>query len=143
MSNCSFMGEFFFKKLFVGFLFVVSLFFFMYSVKNNEGAISDDNNYVSSPVSDNLISGYAVHPLYSSFSAAEAGFVFSNVSNSVSVSDGAIYRVGYYSVNGSAWQSFSLSGSLYNGSADWLTGSVTGSLPFFGSAPDLGAYEHP
>ena len=75
----------------------------------------------------------AVHPLYSGFSSASSGFVFNNDSGVVSVSDTAVYSVGYFSVNGSPWQNFTLSGTAYNGDANWLSGSSSYTLPVFGA----------
>ena len=74
----------------------------------------------------------AVHPLYSGFSSASNGFVFNNASGLVSVADTAVYKTGYYSVNGSAWQSFALSGVSYNGNANWLRGLSLYTLPSMG-----------
>ncbi len=67
------------------------------------------------------------HSLFPLFSAPENGFVVSG--QSLSVVDVVVYKTGYYSVNGSAWQSFSLSGNAYGGNADWLSGSSSFSLP--------------
>jgi hypothetical protein len=128
------MGEIFFKRLFLLFLLVVSSFFMIYAIRSN-GIVSGDvskNSVASSSGSRNLISGYATHPLYSSFSSASSGFSFDNVSNIVSAGDSAVYNVGYFSVNGSAWQNFTLTGAFYPSSAFWLGGSATATLPSFG-----------
>jgi hypothetical protein len=105
------MGELRLKSLFVFSLFVVSLFF----------------------VSFFSVDVFAVHPLYPLFSSANSGFVFNNNSGLVSVSDTAVYKIGYFSVNGSAWQSFTLAGVSYNGDVNWLSGSSSYTLPVFGA----------
>lgn len=73
--------------------------------------------------------GLATHPLYPAFSAPEPGFTING--NLLSASDDALYKTGYYSFNGSAWQSFTLSGTTLGG--NWLTGTATKTLPSFGS----------
>ena len=82
------------------------------------------------PVSPRDYVGFAVHPLSSSFSSAEPG---ARVTGSqLSVSDNVVYRMGFYSINGSSWVSFNLSGSSYNGNVNWLRGYASRSLPVFG-----------
>ena len=103
------MGELFFKRIFVLFLLICS------AVMLSAGVFP------------------ASHPLYSGFSSASNGFVFNNVSGLVSVEDTAVYKTGYYSVNGSAWQSFTLSGTAYNGDVNWLSSSSSYVLPAFGA----------
>jgi hypothetical protein len=71
--------------------------------------------------------GYAAHPIYPIFSTAELGFNING--NSLTVSDTAIYKIGYYSINGADWQNFTLSGTTLSGS--WLTGTATYNLPNF------------
>jgi hypothetical protein len=73
--------------------------------------------------------GQAVHPLYPAFSAPESGFTING--NSLSATDDAVYKIGYYSINGGAWQSFTLTGTVLGGS--WLTGTATYNLPNFGT----------
>jgi parallel beta-helix repeat protein len=83
--------------------------------------------YNFSIFSDNV--GFAAHSVYPTFSAPESGFSING--NSLSVSDTAIYKTGYYSINGANWQNFTLSGTILNGS--WLSSSATYTLPNFGS----------
>lgn len=75
---------------------------------------------------------FAAHPLYSAFSSANSGFTFNSNNGLVSASDTVVYRTGYYSVNGSGWQNFTLTGNLYNGDSDWLSGSSAKMLSSFG-----------
>lgn len=86
---------------------------------------------VSPSITNNLSDsfGFAVHPLYPSFSAAELGFIISG--NALSASDDAVYKIGYYSINGNPWQNFTLSGATLSG--NWLSGTATYTLPSFGS----------
>jgi parallel beta-helix repeat protein len=74
----------------------------------------------------------ANHALYPSFSTSENGFKFNNVSNTVSINDTIIYRMGYYSINGSAWVQFNFSGVYYNNDSNWIQNSAVKSLPSFG-----------
>jgi hypothetical protein len=76
--------------------------------------------------------GFVVHPIYSGFSAPESGFTFNNNTRALSVTDTAVYKTGYYSINGSQWVSFTLSGTAYGTSPVWLTGTATKTLPSFG-----------
>ena len=103
------MGEFLFRRLFFLFLLVCGAAVF------STGVFS------------------AVHPLYSGFSSASSGFVFNNASSVVYVNDTTMYKIGYYSSNGSAWQNFTLAGAQYNSDANWLSGSSSYTLPAFGS----------
>ena len=104
-----FMGEFLFKRVVLGFLFIVGLFFLVVFMKNSGYSLFGESSSVSQENDAshvnylNSISGYAVHPLYSSFSSPGNGFGFNNSNGLVSVSDTAVYRVGYYSINGSGY----------------------------------------
>jgi len=82
------------------------------------------------PVSDLPVSPDAdfVGLAIDGFSDPLSGFTFNN--NVVSVSDSAVYRFGYYSVDGAPWQQFSLNGNVFGG--NWLTGTATKTLPDFG-----------
>ncbi len=52
-----------------------------------------------------------------------------NINNGVLIiSDDIIYNIGYYSINGAAWQAYTLQGNYYVGSSDWLIDSATYSL---------------
>jgi hypothetical protein len=75
--------------------------------------------------SDNV--GFAAHSVYPSFAAPESRFTING--NTISVSDTAIYKTGYYSINGGDWQDFTLTGTTLNGS--WLSSSATYTLPTF------------
>jgi hypothetical protein len=121
-----FMGENFFKKVF--FVFAFFLFAVMCCLIIARGITN--NNLLISP--DNSVTGFVAHPIYSGFSAAESGFTFNNNTRALSVSDTAIYKTGYYSINGSQWTSFTLSGNPYGTSNVWLTGTTTKTLPSFG-----------
>jgi hypothetical protein len=74
----------------------------------------------------------ATHSLYSNFASPENGFVYSN--NSLVVQDSIIYRIGFYSVNGSAWTSFNLSGAFFNNNSveNWLINSARRDILSFG-----------
>jgi hypothetical protein len=120
------MGENFFKKTFFVFAFV--LFATMCCLLIARGVVN--NNEIISL--DNAFTGFVAHPLYPGFSAAESGFTFNNNTRALSVSDAAVYKTGYYSINGSQWVSFSLSGTAYGTSPVWLTGTATKTLPYFG-----------
>lgn len=101
-------------------------------VKNKLKEISFSLIIIIGLVSFLPVSLGAPHPVYTSFSSPEQGILLNKINNIISVSDTAIYRIGYYSINGSAWQSFSLSGTSYNGNQNWLSGSVFKNLPDFG-----------
>jgi hypothetical protein len=73
--------------------------------------------------------GFAAHSVYPSFSAAESGFAING--NALTVADTAVYKTGYYSINGAAWQNFTLVGNVLNGS--WLSNNANVILPNFGS----------
>lgn len=66
------------------------------------------------------------NPFFSGFSIAEDVVLDSQ---SLTVSDTIVYHMGYYSINGSDWQSFSLSGNVHPHSNSWLTGTATSILP--------------
>lgn len=86
-----------------------------------------------------LLSGQSnalVHPLYNEFSAADQTFIFNNNSGFLSAYDYAVYEVGYYSINGGAWKNFSLSGTRYFSSLNWLEGGVSAIVS------NLGVGEH-
>jgi len=86
--------------------------------------------FISSFSSDSIDSvGFAAHAVYPSFSAPESRFTING--NVLSVSDTAIYKTGYYSINGANWQNFTISGTILSG--NWLTGTATYILPSFGS----------
>ena len=90
----------------------------------------DNNSVPDSPGLPEDVVGFAVHPLSSSFSTAESGV---HVTGSLlSVSDNVVYRMGFYSVNGSSWVPFNMSGSPYNGNANWMRGYASRYLPTFG-----------
>jgi hypothetical protein len=82
---------------------------------------------------DAPLTGQATHGTYGAFSAPEPGFTIGN--GRMVVSDDAVYKTGWYSVNGSAWQQFSLSGSAYGASSSWLAGAAYAHLPAALSAP--------
>ena len=71
--------------------------------------------------------GYAAYPVYTNFSLPESRLSINN--NLLSASDYAIYKTGYYSINGGAWQNFSLLGNTLSG--NWLTNTATYNLPSF------------
>ena len=73
------------------------------------------------------ITGQATHPMYGAFSVPEAGFRVSG--GLVSVTDTALHKMGWYSVNGTAWQQFTFTGSAYGTGSTWLSGSASASLP--------------
>ena len=73
--------------------------------------------------------GYATHPIYPSFAAPESRSTING--NTLLVSDYAIYKTGYYSINGGAWQNFSLSGNTLSG--NWISSTATYTLPTFSS----------
>jgi hypothetical protein len=137
------MGEEFFKRLILLFLFICSAFLIIGIVNNSRNHdvkissdlssdIAPDNFGTGDVVLDNSITGFASHPIYSGFSSAGSGFIFNNNTRLLSVSDTAIYKTGYYSINGSNWQSFTLFGTAYGTSSVWLTGTATKTLPSFG-----------
>jgi hypothetical protein len=137
------MGEVFFKRLILLFLFICSAFLIIGIVnnsRNHDVIISDDfsadeqaENFITGDVvSDNFITGFVAHPIYSGFSAPESGFAFNNNTRTLSVTDTAVYKTGYYSINGSQWTSFTLSGTVYGTSPVWLTGTAIKALPSFG-----------
>jgi hypothetical protein len=133
------MGEDFYKKLFfvfafVLFVFVCSLFLLLGIIKGNRVVVSNEalGNSVTGNVVNNPITGFVAHPIYSGFSAPEPGFTFNNNTRALSVTDTAVYKTGYYSINGSQWTSFSLSGTAYGTSPVWLTGTATKTLSAFG-----------
>jgi hypothetical protein len=99
---------------------------------NNEKISSNTNDkmHVAELSGINSITGFVAHPVYPSFSSPEIGFILSGTS--LSVNDTAVYKTGYYSINGTQWQSFNLSGTAYGASTIWLTGSATKTLPVFG-----------
>jgi parallel beta-helix repeat protein len=72
----------------------------------------------------------ANHPSYSKFSSAESGLKFDN--DIISVFDTAIYKTGYYSINGGVWQSFNLTGQEYTLGGNWLRGSSSKQFTNFG-----------
>jgi hypothetical protein len=77
--------------------------------------------------SDDVLTGQATHGTYGAFSAPESGFRVSN--GWATHSDDAVYKTAWYSVNGSAWQQLSLSGSAYGTSSSWLAGAAYAPLP--------------
>ncbi len=85
---------------------------------------------VNPPLPNDMV-GLAVHPLSSSFSTANSGFSLSG--NNVYVRDTVVYRTGWYSINGTAWKSFNLTGTSYNGNVNWLRGFATRTLSNFGA----------
>jgi hypothetical protein len=102
------MGEILIKKIFL------SLFFAVVAI-----------------ISSSIVLAVA-HTSYPAFSTASNGFLFNNVSNTVSINDTIIYRMGYYSINGSAWVQFNFSGVSYYNNSNWMQNSVVKSLPSFG-----------
>jgi hypothetical protein len=88
------------------------------------------NSKTDMPTDPSDIVGFAAHPLSVVFSAATPGFSLS--ANNVLVSDTAIYRTGWYSINGTAWRSFNLTGNSYSTNSNWLKNSATRSLPTLG-----------
>jgi hypothetical protein len=137
-----FMGENLFKKVF--FVFSFALFALMCfliiarGIANNNqhvvysGNFMLDNSISGNVVLDDAITGFAVHPIYSSFSSPEPGFYFNNNTRLLTVIDSAVYKTGYYSINGSQWTSFTLTGAQYGTSSVWLTDTTTKTLPSFG-----------
>lgn len=83
-------------------LVIVLLFSQNKKVEGEDSAQYTFDESISAHIEENqdLFTGYVVHSLYNSFKSPESGFRFEN--NLVSVSDTAIYRFGYYSVNCSA-----------------------------------------
>ena len=73
--------------------------------------------------------GFTAHSVYPSFAAPESRLTING--NTLSVSDYAIYKTGYYSINGGAWQNFSLSGNTLSG--NWISSTATYTLPTFGT----------
>jgi hypothetical protein len=104
--------------------FAICFLVFAFHVDYNDFPVTDSNMH--------SITGFVTHSIYPSFSAAESGFVFNNNTRLLSVADDAVYKTGYYSINGSAWISFSLTGAAYGSSTVWLTSTATKTLPSFG-----------
>jgi hypothetical protein len=84
--------------------------------------------FSDSSSSNSILTGFATY----------SGFVdplFGVSGNQVTVTDSIVYKTGYYSINGASWVPFTLTGSAYGGSTEWLTsGSAT--------SPSLGTGEH-
>jgi hypothetical protein len=123
------MGEDFIKRIIV-FLLLTMLVISVFLIANTAGHNVEYFN--SASTNANVITGFIAHPIYPSFSVAESGFVFNNNTKLLSVTDTAVYKTGYYSINGSAWTSFTLTGTAYGTSTVWLTGTTTKTLPSFG-----------
>ncbi len=128
------MGEVFYKRIVLFLLFMCSLFLVFSIIVNinyKEYKIEFNGEDVNL---GKTITGFAIHPIYRNFSSPEQGFSLSG--NSLSVSDYIIYKVGYYSINGSTWRNFTLSGNTYSNSNVWLRSLASYSLP------NLGQGEH-
>ncbi|MGV8087185.1 MAG: hypothetical protein ACP5N1_06150 [Candidatus Woesearchaeota archaeon] len=91
-----------------------------------------EDNYLKSrtPNMDKDFMGFATHALYSGFSSPELGFKINNTK--LSVNDTIVYKTGWYSINGTAWQNFTLTGNFYNSNTNWLSGFANYTLPVFG-----------
>jgi lysophospholipase L1-like esterase len=114
--------------LFVAAFAICFVIFALHVNYNNAAATANE-----AAVNTNSVTGFVAHSLYPGFSAPEQGFTFNNNSRALSVADTAIYKTGYYSINGSQWTSFTLSGTQYGTSSVWLTGTATKTLPSFGA----------
>ncbi len=121
------MGEVFYKRLILFLLIMCSL-LLLFGILDNFK--TGNKNYID--YNSGSVTGFVVHPVYRNFSSVEEGFNYNAISGQVSVSDDIVYKIGYYSVNGSSWRNFTLSGSLYGSSSVWLKGSALKTLPEFG-----------
>jgi hypothetical protein len=75
----------------------------------------------------------ASHSLYSAFSSPENRVSYDV--DSLFVEDSIIYKTAFYSINGSAWVSFNLSGALFNNDSNshWLANSASRAVLSFGA----------
>jgi hypothetical protein len=122
------------NKFIVPIVAIIFVLVLLLSVLTQKDAKNDELLLKSKENADytNRISGFAVHSSYPEFSAANSGFIFNNISSLVSVNDTVVYKFGYYSINGTAWQNFTLAGTGYNGDVNWLSNNATCALPVFG-----------
>ena len=68
---------------------------------------------------------FIAHPLYPDFAEAHQ----TSINNgALSISDTIIYNTGYYSINGDAWQVYTLQGNAYSSGSPWLLDSGTSNL---------------
>jgi hypothetical protein len=123
-------------------LIVCSFFLIALSIKNMSDGLAGKTredifirDFQSAGKESNIV-GFATHSVYGLYGSPENGFLYNVNNNLLTVSDGIIYRTGYYSVEGGAWRSFSLSGTAYGSSNVWLRNSASYSLP------NLGEGEH-
>ncbi|MBN1275240.1 DUF4838 domain-containing protein [Candidatus Woesearchaeota archaeon] len=78
------------------------------------------------------------HADYPSFSSAEGRF--SLIDGELSVVDDVLFRGGYVSVGGGAWQPVTLAGEPYGSSADWLSSGASLDLSSFSFPSDKESY---
>ncbi len=68
---------------------------------------------------------FIAHPLYPAFAEPHSTSINNNL---LRVSDTIIYNTGYYSINGSAWQTYTLQGNPYTTGSPWLLDGGTSNL---------------
>ncbi|MGV8171274.1 MAG: right-handed parallel beta-helix repeat-containing protein [Candidatus Woesearchaeota archaeon] len=94
------------------------------------------NDIPLNPTEPTNLVGQALHPLYAGFSSTISGFnaintlEFSSTDTqkflTFSITDDAVYRTAYVSINGADWQQVSLTGTILGGY--WLQRSATGTI---------------
>jgi hypothetical protein len=85
----------------------------------------DDDN------SNNYLSGYIVHPIYDKFSNP-ANSSFNSTNGMLQLQDTVIYVQAFYSINGTQYQNFNLTGSSFAGNSSWINNNASKVLDDFG-----------